>query len=334
MQSSITIMGLYQYDPTIFANMEFPTGFTTDQADNLINSIIFETAELEALYNSPSFMKSIIGVWSKKELPTWNRIYAASQAEYNPIENYDRQETSSDSNTASRQHSGTDTTTNTGTDTVTNSGTDTLTNSGTDTLTNSGTDTVTNSGKDSTQLSGTDTSSTTTDNDVSRGGTDRTTFSGSDVTTNRVAGFDSNTLVNKEDSTTAYGKIEAITHGETIATDETVTGSLTHGQKTELTHGHVEATQHGHVEATQFGHVEATQYGHVEATQHGLSQSTLHGEKIEDTGSASHTSRIHGNIGVTTSQQMLEQELEVAPKLNIIDYIVQSFKNRFCLLVY
>ena len=286
MQSSVTIMGLYNYDPTLFANMEFPTGFTTQDADNLINSIIMETAELEVLYNSPVFMKSIIGVWSKKELPTWNRIYAAARAEYNPIENYDRQETSSDTSTASRQHSGTDTTTNTGTDTVTNSG------------------------KDTTQLSGTDTSSTTLDNDVSRGGTDSTRYSGSDVTTNRVAGFDSNTLVNKEDSTTAFGKVESITHGETIATDETVTGSLTHGQKSELTHGHVEATQHG------------------------LTQAMQHGEKIEDSTSNSHTSRIHGNIGVTTSQQMLEQELEIAPKLNIINYIVDSFKKRFCLLVY
>ena len=286
MQSSVTVMGLYNYDPTLFANMEFPTGFTTQDADNLINSIIMETAELEVLYNSPVFMKSIIGVWSKKELPTWNRIYAAAQAEYNPIENYDRQETSSDTSTASRQHSGTDTTTNTGTDTVTNSG------------------------KDTTQLSGTDTSSTTLDNDVSRGGTDSTRYSGSDVTTNRVAGFDSNTLVNKEDSTTAFGKVESITHGETIATDETVTGSLTHGQKSELTHGHVEATQHG------------------------LTQAMQHGEKIEDSTSNSHSSRIHGNIGVTTSQQMLEQELEVAPKLNITNYIVDSFKKRFCLLVY
>ena len=334
MQSNITVMGLYNYDPTIFANMEFPTGFTVNDADDLIDSIILETAELEVLYNSPSFMKSIIGLWSRRELPTWNRVYAAAQAEYNPIENYDRQETSSDTTTASRQHSGTDTTTNTGTDTTTNTGTDTVTNSGTDTTTNSGTDTVTNSGKDTTQLSGTDTSSTTLDNDVSRGGTDRTAYSGSDVVTNRVAGFDSNTLVNKEDSTTAYGKIEAITHGETIATDETVTGSLTHGQKTELTHGHVEATQHGLSQSLLHGHVEATQHGHTQALQHGHTQALQHGEKIEDSTTVSHTSRIKGNIGVTTSQQMLEQELEVAPKLNIINYIVDSFKKRFCLLVY
>ena len=45
-------------------------------------------------------------------------------------------------------------------------------------------------------------------------------------------------------------------------------------------------------------------------------------------------SEIHGNIGVTTSQQMLEQEIEVTPKLNIYNTIIQSFIQRFCLLVY
>lgn len=40
-----------------------------------------------------------------------------------------------------------------------------------------------------------------------------------------------------------------------------------------------------------------------------------------------------GNIGVTTSQSMLLQELEVA-RHNTYDFIIESFKNRFCLLVY
>lgn len=47
-----------------------------------------------------------------------------------------------------------------------------------------------------------------------------------------------------------------------------------------------------------------------------------------------HSSHIHGNIGVTTTQQMAEQELNIAPKLNVVKYIVESFKQRFCLLVY
>lgn len=40
-----------------------------------------------------------------------------------------------------------------------------------------------------------------------------------------------------------------------------------------------------------------------------------------------------GNIGVTTTQQMLEQERKIA-EFNMISYIAQSFKQRFCLLIY
>lgn len=43
--------------------------------------------------------------------------------------------------------------------------------------------------------------------------------------------------------------------------------------------------------------------------------------------------RAHGNIGATTTQSMLRQELSVA-EFNVIDFIIQSFKRRFCLLVY
>lgn len=40
-----------------------------------------------------------------------------------------------------------------------------------------------------------------------------------------------------------------------------------------------------------------------------------------------------GNIGVTASQDLIKKEREVA-EFNIIDYIAESFKKRFCLLVY
>lgn len=44
--------------------------------------------------------------------------------------------------------------------------------------------------------------------------------------------------------------------------------------------------------------------------------------------------RAHGNIGVTTVAEMMAGELDVYPRINLINYIVESFKLRFCLLVY
>ena len=55
-----------------------------------------------------------------------------------------------------------------------------------------------------------------------------------------------------------------------------------------------------------------------------------HDENITET----FNRRRGGNIGVTMSQQLLEAELNVRPKLNIYKYISNSFKNRFCNMIY
>ena len=46
-----------------------------------------------------------------------------------------------------------------------------------------------------------------------------------------------------------------------------------------------------------------------------------------------HDGRIHGNIGVTTSQQMLQQELDLG-YWNIYDKITQLFLQEFVIPVY
>ena len=48
---------------------------------------------------------------------------------------------------------------------------------------------------------------------------------------------------------------------------------------------------------------------------------------------SAHTGRIHGNIGVTTSQQMLQAELDIR-KFNIFKEISNLFADEFCLQVY
>lgn len=49
--------------------------------------------------------------------------------------------------------------------------------------------------------------------------------------------------------------------------------------------------------------------------------------------SFTHSARLYGNIGVTTSQQMLESELEIA-RFNLTQQIVDCFKTDLCILVY
>lgn len=48
---------------------------------------------------------------------------------------------------------------------------------------------------------------------------------------------------------------------------------------------------------------------------------------------SSHVGHLYGNIGVTTSQQMLESELNIAA-WNVYEHITDLFLSEFCILIY
>lgn len=104
---NLSTLGLYNWDNTIFDLMTIPTGL---DKTTLVNNLLAETAELEVLYPNPVVFKSLVGVWSAKELDVWNRLYATTQYEYNPIENYNRYEEGSTDGADTTTHTGTDTT--------------------------------------------------------------------------------------------------------------------------------------------------------------------------------------------------------------------------------
>lgn len=52
-----------------------------------------------------------------------------------------------------------------------------------------------------------------------------------------------------------------------------------------------------------------------------------------DTGTITRERTEQGNIGITSTQQLIKEEREIA-EFNIYFYIAESFKQRFCLLVY
>lgn len=238
MGGNISIMGLYNNDPTIFDLMAFPEDFTNDQKELVRDNILVECAELEILYPNSTVMKNIISIWSQKEVPYWDRFYKAQLLQYDPIENYHRNETETIEDDRTEQHSGTDTATAGGTDSTTGNSSSTDTNSGTDT------------------------------------------------TTNNVTGYDSNDLV-------------------------------LHDQQT---------MQHGHTIGNTANGTNSTTYGRTDSMQHG--------ERIEHNNDVIRTVEAYGNIGVTTSQQMLQSELDIAKIANVMNVIIESFKDRFCIMVY
>lgn len=204
--AKLTLLGMNAYfqnaGSDLFEFLDLPSGLTKQ---TLTDNILLEGGEFEVLYSDPMSLKTSIGIWAAREAATFKRWVDALAIQYAPLENYDRQE------------------------------------SWTDTLDSDGT------------------SRTTGTNDTSTSGT---------VTTD-VSAYDSS----------GYQPKEKITSSETVDNDTTENNTST----------------------------------------------------LDNTGV--HTGRIHGNIGVTTSQQMLESELDLG-YWNIYSRITDMFLKEFCIMIY
>ena len=91
--AKITLTGqeiwLQKNNQSVFDLLSLPEGI---EKDNVVDNIILECGEFETLYSDPYFMRSAVGVWSNKHYRTFEKWIAALNLEYNPLENYDRQE--------------------------------------------------------------------------------------------------------------------------------------------------------------------------------------------------------------------------------------------------
>lgn len=114
--SKITLIGMYNWlgDP-LFQGVTVPQGASKDL---LINTILLNYGEMEALYASPDFMQFAITNWSGCVQYKMTRLFGTTQVEYDPIENYNRYEDSTETpnitRTGSRNESSDGSTTSTG----------------------------------------------------------------------------------------------------------------------------------------------------------------------------------------------------------------------------
>lgn len=92
-QAKITLIGLENFlnmnDMSIFDFLELP-----EKVDKVTveNSILMDLGEYEPLWGDPLFFRNMVGVWSEKWAMTFQKWSDVLNLEYNPIENYDRQE--------------------------------------------------------------------------------------------------------------------------------------------------------------------------------------------------------------------------------------------------
>lgn len=302
--ANLSILGLYQWDNSIFDLMQIPQEL---DKPTLIDNLLAENAELEVLYPNPVVLKNLIGVWSAKQIDIWNRLYATTQYEYNPIENYNRYETGIEDGTGRTTHSGTDTTA----DTTTFGGSD----GRTEAIMHGGSDTNTRQMAEG----GTEGESTTAQ--MAQGGQDVVT--GSDTKGHWIAGFDS----------TASGQDDGLVKQTRDQDDSTTTNAY---GKTESDNGS---------KTTTFGKTESesdtTAYGKTEnVTEQRTYGQTIqkagnmtHGEQIATTKEGTHELHAYGNIGVTTTQKLIREQRDI-DLFNLYDIIIEDFKMRFCILVY
>lgn len=91
MSATLSLLGLYQYNNKLFDGLRLPEEV---DRETFINNLLAETAELEILYTNPEFLANMIAAWSAKELPVWEELEKTRHYDYNPINNYERNEES------------------------------------------------------------------------------------------------------------------------------------------------------------------------------------------------------------------------------------------------
>lgn len=94
-EMKITIASLYDFDNTIFDNLNLPVATQTLPAadkETAVYEILENCNDFEVMYPDSDYMKESIGYWSNAMQITWNRIWRAIHEEYNPLYNFDRNE--------------------------------------------------------------------------------------------------------------------------------------------------------------------------------------------------------------------------------------------------
>ena len=109
--ATLTLMGLYNYDNTIFDGLTLPEGI---EKSTLVANILLRSGDFECIYPDPDFLKSAITLWGKKWQRTFIRWIDALNIDYDPLENYNRYEHWTDAGEASGESDGTSGSTNTG----------------------------------------------------------------------------------------------------------------------------------------------------------------------------------------------------------------------------
>lgn len=317
-----TLMGMYNYDNTIFNEMILPTGI---DADLFKSSLLIEKGEFEVLFPDPDFMKNAIKVWSAKWYRTFSEWLKGTKAEWNPIYNYDRYEEGWDDN--KKNYSSTNSADYSDKRTANLEHNHILNTKDERTADLEDKRTADLEEKRVANLKDESTS----------GKKDESTFNNADITSqtkestteHKVAAYDSSSYVPSSQDIVNNGDSKT-SHVGTVTNESDGTETTAHtGSDTMSTTGSDTMKHSGTDTMAHTGNEINNETGTDETTHKGkLSDIT---GKEQNTNQ--HTAHLYGNIGVTTSAAMLAEFYNVA-KWNLYEHMADVFGSELLIQVY
>ena len=257
---------------------------------------------------SESDRHSIASAVYTMNIENWKKLWDALHEEYDPLQNYNGDETV------------TDTTTETGSDTFKHTGTNGATGSSTGSVVRTGSESDTAGGKDSVKHTGTDTLGKKGTNSDVRTGSEA--VSGSNNEDDSIYGFNSssaspsNKSVSSNSNTTTYNNV-------TDAHNISETDTTTYNTEDETSYGSTNTHKYSNVTDTNSSSGSST-----------VTYDTTDAETKNLTTQFSHTFHREGNLGVTTSQQMLESEIELRSNNKFFEIVFKDIDGVLCLSIY
>lgn len=247
-----------------------------------------------------TIQKMVVNLYKVKKY-TYERLYNSTLLKYEPIENYDRLETITDTTTKD-----------------TTGSTDYGLQNTTSSITSDNVDGAQKNDNTTTEKMEYGETTTVIKDKLTKSGKERSTDSGKKVSERNAAPYDSETYYNQEKTTDSF---DSYSHTNELLdrideTNSTVNVPAKTDNKTTTVVENI-----GEKTNTQTATSQQQQQAHTD-TVTGKEEVTY-----------KHENRTHGNIGVTTSQQMLESEREVA-LFNFVGIVAHDIIKLIAICIY
>lgn len=267
------------------------------------------TAASADIETAAAALSSIYSLFAAVHAADITRLKNALTAEYKPLDNYNMVESGSDKRVVDRDY------TRTSTGSVNEGGTTSAETTGT--RTDNLTETAKHTGTVGTE--GTTAGKTTDTSTISNVTSETAKDEGTTGNTNNVSAYDSSTMVGHDSSSgTATNERTTttnnnVTHGGDVDTTATSSSTVTNDTTDTTTNTGTVKNENGEKFTRN---LTTTESGNITDTD-------------DTTDNTEHTLTRSGNIGVTTSQQMLESEVNLRVKNQLVYYVVELFVSQY-----